>query len=99
MEKRRGRTMYKEVEHDVEIEVGDVLEFIEHYADDLDLKRISQSVIKAGVDTISIGALFEDRGMEGTMVRNEKLELLSAAFRKFSLEELEAKLGTKYSLL
>jgi hypothetical protein len=37
--------------------------------------------------------------MDGGLVRQEKLELLSAAFHKFSLEELEQKLGTKFDLI
>lgn len=93
---RRPRTFTKEVE--IEIDLSDVIEFINHYASDEELKEIAEEV-----DTIHqkvIGpVLFEDRGLEGGLVREEKLELLSAAYRKFSLAELEQRLGTKFDLL
>ena len=99
MKNKRGKTMYKETEVNVEIEIDDVIRFISHYASDSELESIAQATIKSGVDSISDVNLFDDRGMEGSMVRTEKLELLSAAFRRFSLEELESLLGgTKYSL-
>ena len=92
---RRGRTMYKDVDVEIEIDCDDVTTYIDHYATDSELKDISRAVINAGLTT---HGLFEDRGMEGGFVRDEKLELLSAAFHKFSLEELEQRLGTKYNL-
>lgn len=98
MKYRRNRTMYKNVDHDVEIEVDDVLEYINDYATDNDLRRISAAVNSSGVSKLSEDGLFADRGMEGTYVRGEKLELLSAVFHQFSLEELEQRLGTKFNL-
>lgn len=93
---RRLGTFTKTVE--IDIDRYDVIEFINHYASDEDRKEIAEEVDKIRQKVIS-PVLFEDRGLEGGLVREEKLELLSAAYRKFSLAELEQRLGTKFDLL
>lgn len=95
---KRGRTFYKDVYVEVEIDCNDVIEFIEDYASDTELEEISEALgtTLPGSET---SILFKDRGLDGGLVRQEKLELLSAAYHKFSLQELEQKLGTKFDLL
>lgn len=93
---KRGRTFYRDVE--VEIDCSDVIEFIEDYANDTKLEEISEALSSTSLGSDS-SFLFEDRGLDGGLVRQEKLELLSAAYHKFSLQELEQKLGTKFDLL
>jgi hypothetical protein len=95
MKNTRGGTMYKEVDTEVIIEVDDVLAYISHYATEDEIKLIAKELISTGYQ---LGKLFKDTGLEGSLVREEKMLLLSAAFEKFSLEELEEILGTKYSL-
>ena len=97
--RKRGRTMYKEVDAEVEIDYDDIIEYIEDYASVDELRNIAETVSEAGVANLATDGLFDDRGMEGGLVRREKLELLSAVYHKFSLEELEQKLGTKFDLL
>jgi hypothetical protein len=96
--RKRGRTMYKEVDADIEIDYDDIIEYIDDYASEDELKNIAQAVSDLNSNLATVG-FFEDRGMDGGLVRQEKLELLSAAFHKFSLEELEQKLGTKFDLI
>ena len=96
--RKRGRTMYKEVDADIEIDYDDIIEYIDDYASEDELKNIAQAVSDINFNLATVG-FFEDRGMDGGLVRQEKLELLSAAFHKFSLEELEQKLGTKFDLI
>ena len=95
---KRGRTFYKDVAVDVEIDCDDVITFIEDYASDTELEEIS-AVISATLPGSDSLTLFNDRGLEGGLIRQEKLELLSATYRKFSLFELEQKLGTTFDLL
>lgn len=95
---RRGRTFYKDVDVEVEIDCGDVIEYIEDYASESELKDIKNALAASGVSS-DASLFFEDRGLDGGLVRQEKLELLSAAYHKFSLQELEQKLGTKFDLL
>jgi hypothetical protein len=95
---RRGRTFYKDVDVEVEIDCGDVIEFIEDYASDSELEDIKDALAASGVSS-DASLFFEDRRLDGGLVRQEKLELLSAAYHKFSLQELEQKLGTKFDLL
>ena len=93
---RRSRTFYKEAE--VEIDCGDIIEFIESYASDIELEEISEAIAETLPNSTS-PLLFLETGLEGGLIREEKLELLSAAYHKFSLQELEQKLGTKFDLL
>ena len=90
--------MYKDVDADIEIDYDDIIEYIDDYASEDELKNIAQAVSDIDFNLATVG-FFEDRGMDGGLVRQEKLELLSAAFHKFSLEELEQKLGTKFDLI
>lgn len=96
--RKRGRSMYKETDTEVEIDYDDIIEYIDDYASEDELRDIAQAVSNINSNLATVG-LFEDRGMEGGLVRREKLELLSAAYHKFSLEELEQKLGTKFDLI
>ena len=96
--RKRGRTMYKDVDADIEIDYDDIIEYIDDYASEDELKNIAQAVSGINSDLATVG-FFKDQGMDGGLVRQEKLELLSAAFHKFSLEELEQKLGTKFDLI
>lgn len=90
--------MYKETDTEVEIDYDDIIEYIDDYASEDELRDIAQAVSNINSNLATVD-LFEDRGMEGGLVRREKLELLSAAYHKFSLEELEQKLGTKFDLI
>ena len=85
--------MNKSVE--VEIEIDDVLSFIDNCATKSELQIITKRLMHSD----SKFGPFLDRGVEGTLVRDEKIELLSLAFEKFTLEQLEEKLGTKFDLL
>lgn len=90
--------MYKEIDAEVEIYAEDVERYIRDYATDSELKEIARALSDA-TGTVSMKELFKDRGMDGGFIRNEKLELLSAAYHKFSLSELEQKLGNKFDLM
>ena len=95
--KKLGRRFYKEESVDVEIEFGveDILEYIEDYATDVELKEISDSLGGSNV----INDYIENNSEKGTLLGEMKMELLARAFKKFSLEELEAKLGSKFDLM
>ena len=73
----------------VEITYDDVINFIDK-ASTKEIKRIRKAVDSD---------FFNDTKKEGGLVRDMKLELLSLAFDKFSLEELEQRLGTKFNLM
>lgn len=85
--------MYKSesVDVDVEIELSDVIEFIEDHASPKELKQIKDSLI--GLE------LPVDTQLEGSMVQAMKTELLILAANKYTLEELEQRLGTKFDLI
>lgn len=99
MGKRRrvGKCFYKEETVDVEFHIDDVIEYIEDYATDDECKTIAETLASVTNEVTSF-ALFESNGMEGTLVQDMKSELLALAFKKFSLEELEQRLGTKFDL-
>lgn len=86
----RRMTVYKEV--DVEIEFDDVMDYITDYATDAELDDIREE-IKLG-DAIEF-----DNGLDGSFIREEKLTLMNLAINKYTLEELEQRLGTKFDLL
>lgn len=88
--KRRGRTMY--ITQDVEVEIGfdDIMDYIDDYATDDELKIIAQSLEE---DYLGVPVV-KAKTLEDTL----KLELLTLAFNKYSLSELEDKLGTKFEL-
>jgi hypothetical protein len=96
--RKRGRSMYKETDVEVEIGYDDIIEYIDDYASEDELLDIAQAVVDAGVSNLATDGLFEDRGMDGGYIRREKLELLSQVYHKFSLSELEERLGTKFNL-
>jgi hypothetical protein len=83
-------------EVDVEIKVGSVVDFIENYADKDDLE-----IIKTAMRNVSfpVNEYVTFKSTDGTYIKNEKLQLLSSAFKKYSLEELENRLGTKFDLI
>lgn len=83
-------TVYKEV--DVEIEFDDVMDYITDYATEAELDDIREE-IKLG-DAIEF-----DNGLDGSFIREEKLTLMNLAINKYTLEELEQRLGTKFDLL
>ena len=85
--------MYKSesVDVDVEIELEDVIEFIEDYSTPKDRKQIINAL--TGLE------LPIDTQLEGSMVKGMKTELLILAANKYSLEELEQRLGTKFDLI
>lgn len=82
-------TVYKEV--DVEIEFDDVMDYITDYATEAELDDIREE-IKLG-DAIEF-----DNGLDGSFIREEKLTLMNLAINKYTLEELEQRLGTKFDL-
>lgn len=96
MRNRIGRNFYKEETVEIEFDAGDVIEYIEDYATVEELKDIKEALtLVTKNDTLT----FEDNGTEGTLVQDMKSELLALAFRKFSLDELEKRLGTKWDLI
>jgi hypothetical protein len=85
---RRGRmtkTDWAEVEVDVTIDSTDVIDFIEDYANESDLKEIRKSLsLTSPLPT-------------GTMVDVMKIELFRKASEKYTLEELEELLKLQYN--
>ncbi len=90
--RKAGRSMYKEETVDVEIDAADVIDYITDYASDNELDDIIEAV-----DSVSKTANFGERlapsGLEGTLVHGMKVELLQKALIKYSLPELEERLG------
>ena len=78
-------TVYKEV--GVNIEFEDVMDYITDYATEAELDDIREE-IKLG-DAIEF-----DNGLDGSFIREEKLTLMNLAINKYTLEELEQRLGT-----
>ncbi len=84
---RRGRmtkTDWSEVEVEVTIDSTDVIDFIEEYANETDLKEIRKSLA------------LESPLPTDTMVDVMKLELFKKVSEKYSLEELEEMLNLQY---
>ena len=83
-------------ECDVEINVDSVVDFIKDYADTDDLE-----IIKTAMRNVSfpVNGYVTFKSTDGTYIKDEKLQLLSSAFKKYSLEELENRLGTKFDLI
>ena len=89
MKTTRSKTV--EVDVDIEIDIDDVMEFIED-ASESDLKQVAEAVAEyVEFDEI---AGFES----GTLDNDEKIELLRLAAEKYTLTELEQRLGTKFDL-
>jgi len=84
--------MYKNVDIDVEIEFDDIMEYINDHASDSELNSIRKE----------IGEIFaeeSDNGLDGSYIRGEKIILLELAAKKYTLEELEQRLGNKFDLI
>jgi hypothetical protein len=85
-------TMYKNTDVDIEIEFDDVMEYITDYASDSEIDTIRKEIGE-------IDAEESDTGLEGSYVRGEKITLLELAAKKYTLEELEHRLGNKFDLI
>ncbi len=88
----RMMTVNREVYVDIEIEFDDVMDYITDYASDAELDEIREEVAILGSDVV-------DTGLDGSFIREEKLTLMNLAINKYTLEELEQRLGTKFDLL
>lgn len=87
--------LYKTVDAEVEIEFEDVLEYIEDYASKNEIAAILETIREENVDD-SLGG----NELDGDYIREEKAILLSRAAKKFTLQELEEKLGgTKFDFI
>lgn len=72
------------VDLEIDIDIDDIIEFIEEHADYSDLVQIRNLVSGFG-DKVVVGTLYDE----------QKTELLSEAFNKYNLEELQEILGWK----
>jgi hypothetical protein len=86
----RSLTVIKDVT--VEIEFEDVMDYIIDYATDSEIAEIREEV--GNIDS----SIF-DTGIDGSYVREEKMLLLARAANKYTLEELEQRLGNKFDLI
>jgi hypothetical protein len=87
--------MYKDVDCEVEIEFGDVIEYINDYAT---TKQINQIRKEIG-EIIEEESNSRSNALEGSYSRSEKATLLNLAAKKYTLEELEQRLGNKFDLI
>jgi hypothetical protein len=79
-----------------ELDLDDVLEFIEDCSK-YDLDRIKSEIADSLEDSSNIHHSLND--IDGSYIKSEKDLLLSRAANRYTLEELEARLGTKWDLL
>lgn len=86
----RSLTVYKDVA--VEIEFDDVMEYITDYATKSELDDIREEIRLA--DAVEF-----DNGLDGSYIKEEKMILLNKAANKYTLEELEQRLGNKFDLM
>lgn len=86
----RMMTVYKEV--DVEIEFDDVMEYITEYASDAELQDIREEIKQ-------INDVDFNNSVDGSYILEEKKILLIRAANKYTLEELEQRLGNKFDLI
>jgi hypothetical protein len=92
MKRRKiGKTMYKSEYTETEITFDYVMEYIEDYATDNEIKEIS-GLIKENYNDASLIRI-------DSLNDEMKYELLMAAFKRYSLDELESRLGTKFQLM
>lgn len=85
--------MTKDVDAEVEIYVEDVIEYIEKYATADELGEISEAL---GYPAHEI----DSNPADGSYVEEEKFILLGLAAKKYTLEELEQRLGgNKFDLI
>jgi hypothetical protein len=87
--------MYKIVETDVDVEIEfeDVMEYINCHASDSEIAEILEEISEPAKEQKS------NSGLEGSYVIEEKMTLLNLAAKKYTLEELERKLGNKFDLM
>lgn len=99
--KRRRGYMSLEAEATVDVGVDEVIEFINDYASQDDLEQIHNVTRREMGDRNSIDHPFYDLNpRHATLEDVMKAELLNAVFKKFSLTELEEKLGgTKFDFM
>jgi hypothetical protein len=86
----RALTIYKDVA--VEIEFEDVMEYIIDYATESELDEIREEVKP-------MNSVEFDNQVDGSYVLEEKMILLTRAANKYTLEELEQRLGNKFDLI
>ncbi len=91
-----GGKLTQWTEIDVDITVNEVVDFIENYADSSDFEEIKAALKNASFPS-NTQTLFKSH--DGGYIREEKLELLSRAFSKYTLLELEQILGNKFDLI
>jgi len=83
--------MYKDVDVEVEIDLSDVLDYITDYASDDEIKQICKVI-----GPFQVSDLTE---LDSSYIQEEKMILLNRAMAKYTLEELEKKLGNKWDLI
>jgi hypothetical protein len=83
------------VDKEIEIDIDDVFEYISSYATDSQLKDILSEI----ETRVSVPLLKNLNDLEGSYIREEKQILLNLAAKKYSLEELEKRLGNKFDLI
>lgn len=81
------------IDVDVTIETNDIIEFIEKHATHNDRLKIAKTLNRVGFDYPV------DNQLEGSLVRSMKSEILILAANKYSIQELEQRLGTKFDLI
>ena len=84
--------MYKNVDVDVEIDFDDVMEYINDHASDSEINSIRKEIGE-------ILAEESDNRLDGSYVQQEKAILFELAAKKYTLEELEQRLGNKFDLI
>jgi hypothetical protein len=79
------------------IALDEIIEWIEWEANHYDCEKIKSAIHHSTSPKIDAKLFVHD--LEGTYHQSEKIDLLSRAFAKYSLDELEKKLGTKWDLI
>ena len=92
--KRRYGILTVNTDVDVEIGISEIIEFITDYAEDFDIREIKEALGYA-----TRHSDIEFTSLDGGLVKQQKLELLSKAFAKFSLAQLQEKLDPTNSLI
>jgi hypothetical protein len=77
----------------MELTLAEIIEWIEQKASSSELSQIEQALGFSEYNERFVN------NSEGTYSKSEKIELLSRAFSKYSLAELEKRLGTKWDLV
>jgi hypothetical protein len=88
--------MYKTADVEVEIEFDDVIEYITNHATDSEISSIRREIDDSEMEDAKHSS---KSSPEGTYVQGEKIILLNLAAKKYSLEELEQRLGNKFDLI